>query len=142
MPGRPPHPRLLAYLEDYDPAVADLLLRLREIVLEQAPGAEEAIYRTNTISLWYGSSEELKDWFCYITAHAKHVNLGFVRGALLPGPRGLLQGSGKVMRYLPFASPEDLARPYLRHFLRAAMDLAGATGNGSGKTIIKPAQRG
>lgn len=141
MSRRPPHPQLLGFLEEYDPAVVDLVLGLREIVLQEAPGAEEAIYQSYTLALWYGSSEKMKDWFCYIATYAKHVNLGFVRGAELADPNELLEGQGKTMRHIQFKTQRDLERPYVRRFIRASMELAGATGNGSGKSVIKPTQR-
>jgi hypothetical protein len=38
--------------------------------------------------------------FAYVNAFTSHVNLGFFRGAELPDPGGLLQGTGRFMRHL------------------------------------------
>lgn len=38
--------------------------------------------------------------FGYVNAFKAHVNLGFFRGAELPDPHGLLQGTGKFMRHV------------------------------------------
>lgn len=38
--------------------------------------------------------------FGYVNAFTSHVNVGFFRGAELPDPHGLLEGSGKFMRHL------------------------------------------
>lgn len=38
--------------------------------------------------------------FAYVDAFSAHVNVGFFRGADLDDPRGLLEGSGKMMRHV------------------------------------------
>src|SRR5262249_34408993 len=38
--------------------------------------------------------------FGYVNVFTSHVNVGFFRGASLPDPAGLLQGSGKFMRHV------------------------------------------
>ena len=38
--------------------------------------------------------------FAYVDAFTAHVNVGFFRGAALPDPAGLLQGTGKFMRHV------------------------------------------
>src|SRR5688500_959734 len=38
--------------------------------------------------------------FAYVNMFTAHVNVGFFRGAELPDPSGLLQGSGKFMRHV------------------------------------------
>ena len=38
--------------------------------------------------------------FAYVNTFTHHVNVGFFRGADLPDPAGLLQGTGKSMRHV------------------------------------------
>jgi hypothetical protein len=38
--------------------------------------------------------------FAYVNAFKDHVNVGFFRGAELPDPAGLLEGTGKYMRHV------------------------------------------
>lgn len=38
--------------------------------------------------------------FAYVDAFTAHVNVGFFRGAQLPNPDGLLEGTGKFMRHV------------------------------------------
>jgi len=52
------------------------------------------------------------------------VNLGFHQGAALPDPKGLLQGSGKHVRHIRISSEADLARPFVRQFVKAAVKRA------------------
>ncbi len=114
-------------------------MELRQVVLDQAPDACEYVYSTSCVEIWSGFDAKLKDsWFYYITTHARHVNLGFVAGARLADPRGVLEGSGKQTRFIRFASNEDLARPFVPRFIQAAMAQAAPVGTrGSGETVIK-----
>jgi hypothetical protein len=50
--------------------------------------------------------------FGYVNAFTSHVNVGFFRGASLPDPARLLQGTGKFMRHVklrPGAPTNDAA---------------------------------
>src|ERR1700732_881266 len=140
---RPPDPQLLGFLTAYDRPVAELALALREIILEEAPDASESIYQVYTVAIWFGFSGKMKDMFCYIATNAKHVNLGFPRGASLPDPNRVLQGDGKTMRHIKFASERDLERPFVRRYIQAAMEQVGApAGGGTGKSVVKSAHGG
>lgn len=44
--------------------------------------------------------------FGYVNAFTAHAAVGFFRGALLPDPAGLLQGTGKRMRHLRLRAGE------------------------------------
>ena len=139
---RPPHPQLIGFLEAVDRPVADLALALREIILEEVPDAFESIYRVYTVAIWFGFTEKMKDMYCYIATNAKHINLGFPRGATLPDPNRVLEGDGKAMRHIKFATPEDLDRPFVRRYIRASIEQLGdaVSAGGSGKTVVKSAQ--
>jgi len=140
--ARPPLPELLGFLAAYDPLIADLALALRQIVLEEAPDASESVYQVYTVAIWFGFSEKMKDMFCYITTNARHVNLGFPGGAALPDPNRVLEGDGKTMRHIKFASVRDLERPFVRRYIQAAMEQAGAAAasGGTGKSVVKSAR--
>src|SRR5580658_10512275 len=105
---RPPDPQLLGFLDAYDRPIADLALALREIILEEVPDASESIYQLYTVAIWFGLSRKMKDMFCFITTSANHINLGFPRGATLPDPNRVLEGEGKTMRHIKFATLRDL----------------------------------
>ena len=135
---RPPLPGLIGFLSACDPHIADLALALREVILEQAPHASESIYRVYTVAVWFGFSGKMKDMFCFITTHARHVNLGFPRGADLPDPNRVLKGEGKAMRHIQFTTLRDLERPFVRRYIQAAMEQAAPPGTrGTGKSVIK-----
>jgi hypothetical protein len=137
---REPERRLIDYLGAYDRQVADLALALREIVLEEAPDAVERVYQTYTVAIWFGFGPKMKDMFCYIATATRHVNLGFYRGATMPDPNGVLEGEGKQMRHIKFKSDRDLERPYLRRYLRAAMEQVPTSGNAASQATAKTAR--
>jgi hypothetical protein len=136
---RPPDPQLLAFLEAYDRPIADLALALREIILEEVPRASESIYRVYTVAIWFGFSGKMKDMFCYIATNAGHINLGFPRGSTLPDPNRVLEGEGKAMRHIKFASTAELERNYVRRYIQASIEQLGtaASTGGTGKTVVK-----
>ena len=120
------------------PAIAELALALREIVLEEAPDASESIYQVYTVAIWFGFSGKMKDMFCYIATNARHVNLGFPQGASLPDPNRVLEGSGKAMRHIKFAGLHDVERPFVRRYIQAAMERAAPAGTrGSGQSVVR-----
>jgi len=135
---RPPDPQLIGFLEAYGPHIMDLALALREMILEEAPDASESIYQVYTVAIWFGFSGKMKDMFCYIATNARHVNLGFPRGASLPDPHGVLEGEGKTMRHIKLASLRDLERPFVRRYIRMAMEQTAEAGTrGTGKSVVK-----
>jgi hypothetical protein len=117
----PPSDQLLAYLAEYDLRVGELALALREVVLNEAPEANETVFRGYVVSTGYSFTSKWTEGFCHIAVYPRHVNLGFNRGAELADPKGLLIGSGKIIRHLKVAEPDDLKKPHLRRFIRAAI---------------------
>ena len=65
---------------------------------------------------------KLKDMFCYIAAARTHVNLGFCCGASLSDPNHVLEGEGKRMRHVKFWNERDVQRPFVRRYIRAAIE--------------------
>lgn len=58
--------------------------------------------------------------FGYVNAFTAHANVGFFRGAELPDPHGLLEGSGKFMRHVKLRPGQDLDAPVLAQLIEAA----------------------
>jgi len=137
---RPPSPDLLQFLSPYDRPIADLALAVRAMVLEQAPSAIETMYDAyNAVALGYSFTGRLKDGFCHVAVYGGHVNLGFNRGADLPDPRGVLEGSGKQIRHIRIQHRDDLAKPWLRKYVRAAIRQVGGplTPDREGYSVVK-----
>jgi hypothetical protein len=133
---RPPQRKLLEFLAAYDPHLVNLTLATRALVLEEAPEAVESLSRGYAVAIGFSfTGKPLKDGFCHIATYSTRVNLGFNRGALLADPNRLLAGDGKMIRHITISSPEDLERPHIRRFLRAAIEQVG--GAGSAKKLTK-----
>jgi hypothetical protein len=122
-PAATPRPsdELLELMSDYDISVGGLALELRAMIYEEAPAAHEILFKSYVLAMSYSFTPKWRDGFCYIAVYPRHTNLGFNRGAELDDPKGLLVGSGKAMRHIKVSSPEDLTKPHLRQFIKAAI---------------------
>lgn len=58
--------------------------------------------------------------FAYVDAFRAHVNVGFFRGAGLPDPKGLLEGTGKRMRHVKLRPQGEVVTGALRKLIQAA----------------------
>lgn len=67
--------------------------------------------------------------FCYVRAFAKHVNLGFWRGADLPNAEGRLQSGGKMMAHVKITGLEDIDAPLFTKLVKAAVKLNRSEGD-------------
>ena len=119
---RPPKPEYLEFLSPYGPEITNLALATRALVLAEAPDSAELIYDAyNAVASGYSFTGRPSDAFIHIAVYAKWVNLGFNRGSALDDPAGVLQGSGRWIRHVRIAKPEDLESPVLRALVKAAV---------------------
>jgi hypothetical protein len=58
--------------------------------------------------------------FAYVNAFTAHVNVGFFRGAELPDPNGLLEGTGKFMRHVKIKPGTEVDSKALKELIRTA----------------------
>ena len=58
--------------------------------------------------------------FAYVDAFKEHVNVGFYRGADLPDPARLLEGSGKMMRHVKIGPGKPVNETALIALIEAA----------------------
>ena len=124
--------------------VRDLMLALRSRVLRVVPHAHEVETDVGyTVALRYGPDDRMKTTFVYITGFAKHANLGFLNGASLKDPAGVLDGDGAAMRHVKFESIGQIKRAtWLDSYLKAALATAGLGPKmGDGQTEVRPRTR-
>ena len=119
---RRPPPELVEFLHPYSPGVQSIAIGLRSVVLDELAPCHEYIFKMRArVVVLYGPTERvIKDGICLIAVFAKHVNLGFMRGAELQDRAGVLEGSGRMMRHVSLKRLSDLDRPELRVLLRQA----------------------
>ncbi|HSE44047.1 MAG TPA: hypothetical protein VLA89_01830 [Gemmatimonadales bacterium] len=113
-------PGFITLLASYPKEVQNTARAARQLILELIPGAVEVV-DTKTAVVGYGYGTGYKDLVCTLILSKGGVKLGLVGGASLPDPRKLLEGSGKVHRYVPLGRPADLRRPGLRPLLHATL---------------------
>lgn len=103
--------QLAELLADKAPAMRKLYLETHRLLLDTLP---DAAYSTDCQDgmTSYGIRQYGYDgWgMAALAAHAKWVSLMFMRGAMLAGEDGLLEGSGKLMRHVKLRSAEQLAQ--------------------------------
>lgn len=110
-------------LEQHAPEVQRIAQRLRTLVKDVVPDAEERVYPS-----WHalGYRHPRARYFCGIFPHRDHVKLGFEWGALLRDEEGLLEpgpSGGTRVRYVTCASLEELPEGPLVALLLEAIDL-------------------
>jgi len=116
---------LIKFLRPYKPEIRELALQLRALVLEEMAPCYENIYDAySAVAIGYGTSDRLRDGIFHIAVYSKQVNLGFNDGASLADPQGILLGAGNQIRHLTIKTPDDLARPEIRAYLKRARKFA------------------
>jgi hypothetical protein len=58
--------------------------------------------------------------FAYVDTFTRHVSVGFFRGADLPDPDGLLEGTGKQMRHVKIRPSRPIDEAALKRLIRDA----------------------
>ncbi len=109
-----------AYIEHHSPLVQEIALRLRELVLNAAPGLSE-YYHDGYKMIFYGTGRKTQDAPLYIALQKNDVNLGIVRGTQLPDPTHKLRGTGKSNRHVKITKPDDVDDPALAALIKAAV---------------------
>ncbi|TNE92241.1 MAG: DUF1801 domain-containing protein [Deltaproteobacteria bacterium] len=106
--------------EALSPEVLPLFDAARALIRDIDPDVVEVGWpRQKTAGFGVGP-KKMSEQYCYISAYAKHLNLGFYYGADLPDPHGLIGGTGKAMRSMRIARVEDLEVEGLRELVFAA----------------------
>lgn len=102
-------------LADVDEELQEVAHAARLLVRGIAPRAEERVEPSWGGYLLFQSGGVT---VCFLSAHQRHVSLGFSQGTSLPDPEGLLQGSGKNQRHVKLRALEDV--PRVRGLVEAA----------------------
>jgi len=64
--------------------------------------------------------------FAYVNAFRAHVNVGFFRGSEIDDPKGLLEGTGRLMRHVKLRPGDDFDAAALGALIEAAfVDMRG-----------------
>lgn len=118
------HKDFLYLLQLKDDDLIQLYIALRNLILDIAPGCNELLYHTHALTSVYSTSDKLGDGFCHIPIYANHLNLGFNKGTLLDDPKGILQGTGKLIRHIPIKRMTDLKTTGLKDLIKNSIAFA------------------
>jgi hypothetical protein len=109
------------FLSKYSPEVTGLALALRASLLKQLPDVTEQLdLPAKMVAYCYG--QKYAEMICVIIPSKKGLKLGFYKGTELPDPAGMLEGTGKISRYMQIKSKEQIDSPALKDLLSVAID--------------------
>jgi hypothetical protein len=98
------NPEVDEWFADYDNPQRELVLAVRDAVLDADDRVTEAIKWKAPTFLYQGNIAS------FYPKTKTHASLMFHRGAELPDPDGLLEGEGDVSRVARFLDADDLER--------------------------------
>src|SRR5690349_9158904 len=106
------------FLSQYDEKVFSHALKLRVILLQTLPDILEQLdVPARMVAYCYG--QKYFEMICTLIPSKKGLKLGFYKGNELPDPKGLLQGAGKISRYVEIKTDEDVDSPAVRKLIMA-----------------------
>lgn len=118
------HPDFRFYLDFKSRELIKLYEGLRRFIIDLCPDANELLYHTHALTSLYSVTDKMLDGFCMIPIYTNHLNLGFNKGTLLPDSKGLLQGTGKLIRHIPITHTNDYNNSAVKELVKASMQFA------------------
>jgi len=108
------------FLSQYDEKVFSNAMKLRKILSVNLPGVTEQLDApARLVAYCYG--QKYAELICVIIPSKKGLKLGFNRGIDLPDPENLLEGTGKISRYVKIESGEQINSSSLKKLLKTAL---------------------
>lgn len=135
-----PSKQLAGFIAKFDPKIARHIRACRSVMRKLLPTAVEMVYDNyNFFVIGYGPSERASDAIFSVVADANGVGLAFLQGAKLPDPKKLLQGSGKVNRYIRLPALDLLKSHDVGDLMKSALAHARVPlpATGGGYLVIK-----
>lgn len=114
-----PSGEITVFLARYPTAIREVSEYLRRVMKQAMPQARETLYAGQN-HLGYGFRGRMSERICYICPMRDYVRLGFMFGATLPDPGGLLAGEGKRLRHIKIRSMSDAQNPSIVALIEAA----------------------
>ena len=109
-------------MEGLEPSIESICRGLRDLVLEVDPKTVEVVRLGDRAATYGVGPKKMSEGYTYILPYTNWVNLGFYKGADLPDPEGLLEGTGAKMRHVKVQSLDDHEPAVLRQYVKAALD--------------------
>jgi hypothetical protein len=132
--------QLAKFISKFDAKNQAVIRSVRRALRRRLPAANELVWdNDNFLVIGYSATERPSDSVLSLAAAANGPGLSFYRGASLPDPQGILQGSGVQNRFIRLESARTLARPEVEALIAAAvaqMKVPLPKG-GKGKLVIR-----
>lgn len=123
-----PAAKFAELLSRFPPEIVALTKKCMPKVRRALPGAIELVYDyRKSVVVSFSMSGKGYEGILGLAIYADRVQLYFGTGKSLPDPKGLLEGSGSLVRSLTLASASDLDRADIRALIDAAIAHAGVT---------------
>ena len=107
------------FLSHYHEEVRNHAFMLRTIIIDTLPDIHETLDApAKMIAYNYGT--RYTDMICVLIPSKKGLKLGFYRGVDLPDPEKLLQGNGKISRYMEIDLSQEIRSTSLENLLHEA----------------------
>ena len=110
------------FLSHYSDEVRTNAEKVREVLLSILPGITEQVDLPAKM-IAYCYRQKYSDMVCVIIPSKKGLKLGFSRGIELPDPDKLLEGTGKISRYIVIASEKQIKSAALKKLIVSALKL-------------------
>jgi hypothetical protein len=133
-----PAAHVAAALAKFSPTIrADAKAALAAL-RRRLPGATEFVYDNyNALVIGFGPTARPSEAVLSVVMYPGHVNLGFLQGAVLDDPHGLLQGSGTQFRHIKLIPDASvLERPEVQDLIARAIADADAPFDATRKRTI------
>lgn len=122
---RSPSALLARAMSKYSSEVRSLAKEVLATMRVLTPGATEFVYDNYAaLVIGFGPTERPSDAVVSIALYPRRVNLGFLEGALLEDPEGMLRGTGTRFRNVKLSTAADIERPAVRALIAQAIALA------------------
>ena len=139
---RTPEAELRSYINRSDPKDQKLFRSVRAAVRKRFPTANELAYDYKSFYvIAYSPTDRGIDGIVSFAARPNGVFFYFSHGPQLPDPKGLLQGSAKMVRFIELESASRLAHPDVEALIAASIAQASVPlpSAGEGKLIMMSA---
>jgi Domain of unknown function (DU1801) len=100
--------------------IRELALASRALIFDVLPQTVEVVWPKQRTAGYGTGPKKMTEQFCWLAPQTKHVVFGFYYGTELPAPKGLLEGTGQLMRHVKVRTKADLENPDLRRLVEAA----------------------
>ncbi|MEZ6319193.1 MAG: hypothetical protein R3B49_10660 [Phycisphaerales bacterium] len=140
--GETPKQQLDQFIARFTPEIAKIAAASVRTLRQRYPTATVLVYDNyNALAIGFAPAERTSDAIFSIACYAKRVNLCFLLAGKtkLKDPHGLLEGEGKLNRFVPLEGAHTLDEPAVRDLMDQAA--AGAPvpfpDSGKGPLVIK-----